>query len=511
MVAHNQHFDFFVLNGLQELTVRKWELKKSILENSIFVLSFRKDKSSIIFVDTLNYLRAPLSALAKAVGLYKEKPDFETIELHELSKYCKNDVEILKQWFTKFIDFCRNHDLGWFGVSTPACAFNAYRHRFMTYRIAIHANPLATQLERKAYRGARVECFRIGTFSGETFYELDINSMYPYLMKTFMLPYKLRGVSAMDSVEMLRNNLEHRAVIADVKVEVPEPAIAVKKNKLIFPIGSFRVTLTTPELKWVLRSGKILRVYAMAFYDQAVLFREFVDEFFEMKVRAERNKNVLERELAKLFMNSLYGKFGQRVTRWELSTQLPTKESWIERYYDLTNETWVYSLVLQGKVYRKGELLESRDSFTAIPAHLTAYGRLKLFDLIQQAKRENVYYCDTDALIVNEEGFHNLENRIDPEKLGYLKLYKAEKYLEIRGCKDYTFGKKTRRKGIRENAIPVGYKRYRQDQLLKVRSILKERSVKGARRRTRIKDLSQVYDKGILREDGRVDPFYLSE
>ena len=78
-------------------------------------------------------------------------------------------------------------------------------------------------------------------------------------------------------------------------------------------------------------------------------------------------------------------------------------------------------------VNKKLYLLEQTENnteqaFVAISSFITSYSRMLLIKYLKQAKRENVYYMDTDSLITNKEGYTNLINEIDTYQLGKLKL-----------------------------------------------------------------------------------------
>ncbi|GAH94157.1 unnamed protein product, partial [marine sediment metagenome] len=78
-----------------------------------------------------------------------------------------------------------------FSITKASQAFCAYRFRFMDHKIYIHNDVTVQNLERSAYIGGRVECFRLGKIPGKQFVSMDINSMYPFVMKAEKYPYEL--------------------------------------------------------------------------------------------------------------------------------------------------------------------------------------------------------------------------------------------------------------------------------------------------------------------------------
>jgi len=85
-----------------------------------------------------------------------------------------------------------------------------------------------------------------------------------------------------------------------------------------------------------------------------------------------------------------------------------------------------------------------------------------MYDLMCQARREHVYYIDTDSLIVDYIGFRALESEIDEHAIGKLKIESESDDVEILARKDYKFGGKRVLKGIRRDAIEVEPNRFSQ-------------------------------------------------
>ena len=108
---------------------------------------------------------------------------------------------------------------------------------------------------------------------------------------------------------------------------------------------------------------------------------------------------------------------------------------------------------------------------------------------------ENLFYCDTDSLLVNKNGYLRLKPFIS-DRLGDWKLEQTGDSVVIRGCKMYHFGKKLRVKGVKKAVDLVNS--YRQERWFKTKSLLK----KGITDRVLIEDftknLSFKYDKGTV-------------
>jgi len=117
-----------------------------------------------------------------------------------------------------------------------------------------------------------------------------------------------------------------------------------------------------------------------------------------------------------------------------------------------------------GRLQIKVEEPESENSAPAIAAHICAYGRMRLWELIKMAGPNNTYYVDTDSLIVNAEALHRLQAEMDQTKLGYLKVEGVSSQAEFLAPKHYLFGDEFKVKGIRRNATQrIDTRQYEQD------------------------------------------------
>lgn len=507
LIAHNQHFDFTVVDGFNYLTKRGWKMSTPILDSQLFIVTFRKAGSSIVVLDSLNWFKFSVKELGDSIGLKKGKIDFDTCSDAELSEYCKRDVEIIKEMLLQYIEFLIKYDLGNFQKTTPSQSFTAFRHRFMQDQIFIHANPQVALLERQSYRGGRNEAFFIGKVPVKVL-GLDFNSLYPSVMLEAELPAKLIKYTHCITVNLLEVYLRDYCVTAHVNITVTEPCIALKKERLLFPTGTFDVTLTTPELLYVLEHHKINSVECAAIYEKARIFEGYVTELYSLRLDFKRENNEVYDLLTKLFLNSLYGKFGQQNETINCVGECPAGVVLYERCIDYETSRKYLRWSFGGKVYeRSGLKTEARHSFVGIAAHITAYARMRLWHAIKLAEPSNVFYCDTDSLYTNIDGYKRLKPLIDSEKLGALKVEKRNKSMTIYGCKDYRLGRTAVIKGIKKGSKRLKKNKYKQTRFLKFRSLLRRGSLDAPIEELYSKELKRIYKKGVVDDSGYVTPF----
>ena len=511
LLARNIVFDFTVVKGWEFLRQEGYKLKFFHNNGVSAIISVIKEDRSIVFLDTMNWFVESIEATGKRIGLPKLKIDFDNCTIEELTTYCYRDVEIDFENFKLFLRFLSENSLGRLCYTRASTAMSTFLRRHYKTNIYIHNNKEAIKLERNSYKGGRCECYYLGDFNNETYYVLDVNSLYPYVMRNGLFPVRYSGILYNVTMEDLQSALYDHTIIAKVLIETDEPIYGIKRDRLIFPIGLFTTTLTTPELKYALEHNHIKHIYSMVVYQQANIFMSYVDTFYQLRQRFKTEGIYEYDEICKKMLNSLYGKFGQKAEKWVKIGEAPAEPDRTELIFYPKYNKRTKIMYLLGEVFVVKGYSESFNSFPAIASHVTAYGRMYLWYLIQKAGELNCYYCDTDSIIVNEDGLLNLAAYIDNTELGKLKVEEKTQHLTIRGLKDYTTDTKQAIKGIRKNAVCIKQGIYEQQSWPSFNGVLRTGNANTYEIKTTTKHLSREYTKGVVTETGHINPFIICE
>jgi DNA polymerase type B, organellar and viral len=510
-----------------------------VMDDPPTIVEFRtKNGGKIVAVDTLNYWRASLATLGKKVGLEKQEIDFAHADLTTLQAYCRNDVAILVHAVIGLLGWILENDYGAFRYSVPSLAFSVFRSRFYDGSIELHSNAQVRSLERSAYYGGRLECYRIGKVQ-EKVYELDVCALYPFVMRDQRYPIKLVEWSHKESdVDTLANGLASECC-AKVRIKSKSVDYPVRLEQgLCHCVGEYDTWLCGPELAHAHKMGAIARLYSWSRYEMRPLFRPFVEHFWDRRREYEKNGDTLQAEFCKLMMNSLYGKFGQLSPKWEFDGLNHTGCNFgtIIEYDSVEKQTNKYR-VIGDRMEKQNPNHHHDDGENASPiiaAYVTAYGREWMRYLKEIAGFDNVYYLVTDALLCNQVGYDNLANsKLIAERVpGMLSLKFSSNELDMRAIHQWTLGEEVKRGGVKRTAKQLSPTEFEEihfeglSAMLNLNDNVTPSQSESSKYTTRcpppnmplpgvviypqIKTLSLQYRKGVVANDGRVSPLILS-
>jgi hypothetical protein len=506
--GHNLYYDLQVGGFFEYFHRWGWKLEFVYDSGMSFILIIKKDIRTIKCVSTTNYFDYSLRTLGEHLGEYKLDVHILKATRQELIPYCRQDVSILVSAMRQYMQFCREHDTGKFALTRASQAMACYRHRFMDRGIYIHTMPEAIQLERDGYFGGRTEAFWWGKLPGQGYTFLDVHSMYPFVMHDYRYPCKLVYFDTDPPLDTLRKHLPYLCAMADVTLETQEPIYALRTpDHILFPVGRFRTVLATGALKLALSRGEILHVHRLALYESAYLFKSYVDYFYPLKAQYKEQGNKIYTAIVKLFLNALYGKFGQSKPITE-EIDYPALGA-PYRICNIAPESRVHwtEYGLFGKIVREYGQENTSNTFVAIAAHVTEYARLVLWEYITKLGCERVFYCDTDSLLVQNATLLSAQNLLSPSRLGALGIDKTADTVRLYGAKDYELDGHRYCKGIPKSATLLGPHTYQFEQFLSSRTHMRLSETTGFLSEPHVKIVNPDYLKGYALAGGPCLPY----
>lgn len=363
-----------------------------------------KKVKKITFIDSLKIIPFSVNDIAKSFGLEISKLELDynkfRKEGHELTKeereYIKNDVLIV----AKALNILFKEDLK--KQTTGSNALNDFKSMISKWKFEHYFPELDYDIDkdiRKAYKGGFTYLNPIYKEKEvENITILDVNSLYPYVMYSKKLPFGeplfFEGQYKKDSIydlyiQMIQCSFE----LKPNKI----PTIQIKNNKYYFRANEYLESsngeivilyLTNVDLDLFFENYYVYDLEYIAgwkFKSIKGIFTSYIDKWIERKIKAGKEGNKGQRTLAKLMLNSLYGKFA---TSMDVQSKIP--------YLD---ETGIVKYKLSEKEKKKG-------IYIPIACFITAYAREKTIRTSQAIKDYSIskygidkyIYSDTDSI-----------------------------------------------------------------------------------------------------------------
>lgn len=366
--------------------------------------------------DSLKKLPLKVSAIAKAFKLEESKGviDYDKYRpvgyelTEEEVEYIKNDcVIVAKALYMQFEKGLSKMTIG----SDALTNFKADIGGKKAFKYIFPVLPYEIDNDiRKAYKGGFTMVNPTRANKELDGFNVDVNSLYPAVMYGNMgslpygLPKKFDGEYQRDS----KYPLYIQKLACDFKLKEGKiPTIQLKNNMSFIPTeyvtdskGIVDLTLTNVDLELMLEHYDIKYIeYVGGYKFKATdnLFRDYIDYWAEIKA----NSTGGTRQLAKLMLNSLYGKFATN----------PKKQNKIPQYHNGEISLELTEPTIDEPVY------------TALGAFVTARARSYT---IRNSQRLYKYwvYSDTDSMYLTglTEAEASKVIEIHPTKLGAWKV-----------------------------------------------------------------------------------------
>jgi len=425
--------------------------------------------------DVLNYWRLPIDSLGVSVGLPTDASRGIGNDDRDAGKRCVRHVEIIDALLVAAIRLADGR-CNW-SATGAGLAWSMFRSRYLPSdrHLMIHADPHATQLERAAYLGGHAAIHRTGDITDGSI-QLDVNSMYPSVMREAKYPRRLIQVKACTGLSDLESAIRDNLVIAMVRVKALDRAYVLRRGgHLVLAEGEFDTILCGNELAHAVSAGHVTRAWDMAIYEPCNLFSEYVNDLYTRRMDCRAKDNLAAECFCKLLLNSLYGKFGQRSSQWvDCHDTLPVCAfgSWVHVTAAGGRPTNYRAIAWQ--VQREVDRGEWSHSFPAISAMVTANARQKLWEVTSQLPAYTLYYEDADSLHVSPAGARYMQQHdlIQPSVLGAFREQRRADFAVYYGPRDYVIGKDRIRSSVMWNAEEVSDGTFLQDQCQGLTSIL---------------------------------------
>lgn len=442
--AKKQRVTYFIddKNKIFEIKYQlRWKVKQ---KNG----QYKWKKATVKFVDSWKIWPFKLAQMGEAVGMpkldygeYDILDEFNSIEdykQHNNGKsyeYFIRDIEIMEKFADETEPIMSLDD---YSLTMASTAMKTWKKtndyfgkqiqwwtKFEKGNLYEYKNDIETwTLVKKAYKGGITYVnpkYQLEELKNVYIY--DINSMYPGIMYNEKMPYgrpehDINRVTEYHTYQIWRVDIKRATTQKMPFVPKPEKTSndlnqdvlsimkGLSEDRLVetdydtqYPTTLENCTIYmnnyTLDLFEENYQGEWETTFECAYQETYDVFKEYIEQFKTLK---ETSKGAI-RELAKLFLNSLYGKFGQNIDDLcveildKNDIKLTQSESGLVFYHQGERVT-----VNGGLVYKKkNNGIRKNISFIPMAEAITSKARVQLVKAIN-ANWDNFVYCDTDSI-----------------------------------------------------------------------------------------------------------------
>lgn len=360
-----------------------------------------KKTRKVTFIDSLKIINQTVESMPKTFKIPENKLEIDYnlprevghILTMEEEAYVKNDVVIVAKAL-KYL-----FDMGLTKMTAGSNALSEYKEIMRLNRFRSLYKPLNYEIDkdiRRAYRGGFTYLNPIyknkSVGCGEV---LDVNSLYPSVMYKEILPFGEPFFYEGEYVEDKIYPLFIQRLTCSFKIKKGKiPTIQIKHsrfvdNEYLLDSGEEPValTLTSIDLKLFLEQYDVWDLHyesGWKFKGMRGLFTDYIDKWIKVKNESTISGNKGMRQVAKIMLNSLYGKFA---TSLDVQSKIPYLENEIVKY-------------------KLGEKTTKDGVYLPMGAFITAYARDKTIRTSQAIKDYSLMkygvdmycYSDTDSI-----------------------------------------------------------------------------------------------------------------
>jgi len=365
----------------------------------------------------------------------------------EALKYCQLDCKTLHEIIIKFNELIFNHFKvdAHKALTLPALAMRIYKTHYMPEDTIYQLLGKAEYNIRESYSGGAVDVYiphnRITNLFNKakilfkTLYYYDVNSLYPFVMSTFDMPIG-KPTAFEGDIRKINpkafgffyckitspDNLLHPLLQRRIKTENGVRTIA--------GLGSWTGWIFSTEMDNAMEYGYQFEILNGYEFERGNIFSEYVTKMYNLRLQFEKGTPM--NLIAKLLMNSLYGKFGMKLESTEICMYDTSSEKELEslkddmKLWEETIQDFVkidsHLLIIRNKLlsYKYNEEMDmfyGLDVNIAIASAITGGARVHM-SMFKNNPEFNLYYTDTDSGVVDKP----LASKFVGSKLGQLKL-----------------------------------------------------------------------------------------
>lgn len=455
--AHNLSFDLRVSEALRWLPVYGYALEAIVLEKTASWASFTSDHGALTVCDLHSWLPVPLAKVGAAVGRGRSKVKYATASTDSLVEHCINDTLITIEAVGEIVEYLAKNDAGSFRPTGSGQSHAMWRRRWMPKKtVLVHGDEVALERERVAMWTGRAEAWRWGKLSGPL-YEHDLNLAYCRIAAGSEVPVKLVQRAGRTPVQTYLEMAKRYAILADVTIETDIPTVPTSEDGRVFwPVGKFNTTLWNPELDLAIGAGANVTIHRIWKYLTAPALAPMAEYIIGCLDGGGEVPSRVVRVMLKHWARTLVGRCALRYREWDDFGSVGAMGLSLSTLFDADTGHMTDLLQVGYRVMELTDLAEADSSVPQITGWVMSQARAILWTVMRVAGLENLYYVDTDSVLVNAEGHRRLEANEIIQAAGHLLPKATFTNAQIYGPRNLVLEGERRISGVPKKAIRTG-------------------------------------------------------
>jgi hypothetical protein len=235
----------------------------------------------------------------------------------EAIKYCKLDCKTLHEILTKFNELIFNnwniniHEI----LTVPSLAMRLFKTHYLPKDSVYQLHSSVERAIRRSYTGGAVDVYIPHNHRNETLFVYDVNSLYPSQMAKFNMPVGKPIIFEGD----IRKVDPNAFGFFYCKIESPhglnhpilQNRIKTKSGiRTVAGLGYWEGWIFSKEMDNALKYGYQFEILKGYQFNEANIFKDYINDLYNLRLKYDKSDPM--NMIAKLLMNSLYGKFGMK-------------------------------------------------------------------------------------------------------------------------------------------------------------------------------------------------------
>jgi hypothetical protein len=238
-------------------------------------------------------------------------------------------------------------------LTLPALSMRIFKSKYMPKDMVYQLHGIVERNIRLSYTGGAVDSYiphnKIGNFiesnEYETIFHYDANALYPSVMTNDLMPVG-KPIAFLGDIRQIEPDAYGFFFCKMISPEYLEHPILQRRIKTseglrtVAALGTWEGWICSSEMDNAVKYGYQFKIIKGYQFQKGDIFSEFLNRLYNLRLQYPKGDAM--NLIAKLLMNSLYGKFGMKdeITKMVILPNITQEEKErVSEYFDLFNHS----------------------------------------------------------------------------------------------------------------------------------------------------------------------------